>query len=91
MPDLRTDLEQFQDPEFHFREFLADLDQPLSGDRNHFSAGDSFDDALRAATLGEWEDIPEDMILPEQSTGPLLQPLFVQPRLVPNQLIIGLF
>ena len=90
-PGLRTDLEQFQDPEFHLWEFLADLNQPPPGDRNHFGVGGGFDDTLREADLGEWEDIPEDMVLPEQPTGPLLKPLFVEPRLVPNQLIVGLF
>ena len=81
-PGLRADFEQFQDPEFHLRKFLADLNQPPSGNRNHFGAGGSFDDALRNANLGEWEDIPKDMVLPEQPAGPLLKPLFVEPRLV---------
>ena len=83
-PDLRTDLEQFQDSEFHLREFFADLNQPPPGDRNHFGAGGGFDDALRDANLGEWEDIPKDMVLPEQPAGPLLKPLCVELRLVPT-------
>jgi hypothetical protein len=89
--DLRTDLKQFQDPEFHLREFLADLNQPLSRDRNYFGAGGGYDDALRDANLGEWEDIPEDMVLPEQPAGPLLKPLCVELRLVPHQRRVGLF
>ncbi len=90
-PGLRTDLEQFHDPEFHFWEFLADLNQTPSGDRNNLGVGGGFDDALRDANLGEWEDIPKDMVLPEQMAGPLLKPLFIELRFMPNQLIVGLF
>jgi hypothetical protein len=46
---------------------------------------------LRDANLGEWEDIPKDMVLPEQPAGPLLKLLCVEPRFVPNQLRAGLF
>ena len=46
---------------------------------------------LRDANLGEWEDIPKDMVLPEQPAGPLLKPLFVELRLMPDKLIVGLF
>ena len=90
-PGLRTDLEQFHDPEFHLCEFLADLNQSPSGDRNNFGVGGGFDDALRDANLGEREDIPKDMVLTEQPAGPLLKPLFVELRLMPNKLIVGLF